>query len=148
MRVRTGLLGLLVAAGMASCGSDDEGEPAKADTTKEQPAATQAPEEFSAEDGGPGPNQATSDAPSQTEGSKALRAYLRSEGKAKGASWADDIDEDETTLAQEGRAASITVNGRPTETELRDACETAKAYETSPAFVTVSNWDGAVNADC
>lgn len=97
---------------------------------------------------GPGSNEATADAPSQTAASKALRAFLRDLGHRAGARWAGAIDEDVTVLTHGGRAASITVNDNPSQADLQEVCEAAKNYRTNPTLVSASNSDGTTFADC
>ena len=102
-----------------------------------------------ADEAGPGPNEAAPDAPSQTAGSKALRRYLRRVGNAMDAPWAGSIDEDETVLTvRAGAAAAITVNGTPTEADVRQVCAVAMGFRDDMAFATVSDQDGTVDADC
>jgi hypothetical protein len=54
-------------------------------------------------EGGPGPNDATPDAPSQTPGSKGLRAYVRNVGADQRASWAKSIAEERDSAHRTGR---------------------------------------------
>jgi hypothetical protein len=65
------------------------------------------------------------------------------------APWAGSIDEDETVLTvRAGAAAAITVNGTPTEADVRQVCAVAMGFRDDMAFATVSDQDGTVDADC